>query len=134
MTDQILDPAGVTNGRNLLEVGLTSNDLPGLQLANGLGSITFATNNALVGRRPRDNVFEGLNSQSNTLLIQPDRRDSQNSVNNFASGGFSVPYQIQDGLMAIGFQNNSVFGDISFSGSLSATYNATFSGVLTGIT
>ncbi|MUG91015.1 hypothetical protein F7734_00240 [Scytonema sp. UIC 10036] len=54
-------------------------------------------------------------------------------INMFSSGGsLGIPLQIFDGLMAIQFQNNfnTIAGNISFSGTANATYNATLSGFL----
>ncbi len=134
ITDQIIDPSGITNGRNILEVGLSADDLLSTIIPDGFGSITFVTNNALVPtRRSNDNVFESFDSQNSILYIQPDRSESADSINMFSSGGsLGIPLQIFDGLMALQFQNNfnTIAGSISFSGTANAAYNATLSGFL----
>jgi hypothetical protein len=137
ISDDLLDPNGITSGvneANFIEVGLTSNDLPGLQVANGLGGITFVTNNALFATRDsRDNVFEGIDPESGALIIQLDRSNSQGSINNFSSGALSSPVQILDGFMGLQFGEQSVAGTINFSGTASSIYSANFYGELVSV-
>ncbi|GAA6619854.1 hypothetical protein NUACC26_056690 [Scytonema sp. NUACC26] len=100
-------------------------------MPDGIGGITFVSNNALFPRYSNDNVFESFDSQTNTLYIRPDQNQSTATVNAFSSGGIlSKAPTILDGLMALQFQNNAISGSLNFLGTNNENYSANLSGVL----
>ncbi|NEO29190.1 MAG: hypothetical protein F6K36_01760 [Symploca sp. SIO3C6] len=134
ISDPIINPFGTSNDVNSFEVGILSTDplgSPGFPI--GAGSISFFTNNALVGRTPFDTAYEAYDPATNTFWIQPDRQTSlNNSLNIFTSSGITgFPYNVFDGLIAVQPQNNgSILGTIDLIGTANVGYQASFNGVL----
>lgn len=135
LSDPITNPQGTIND-NFLEVGLFSSDTlqTGPAVPLGVGGITFATNNAFLGRSPFDTADEAYDNDTNTLYVGPNQQSISNGQNTFSSGGFlSLPSPISGGFMALQWQDNSIFGAINFSSSFGGLYQAELSGTFQGV-
>jgi len=134
--DPIIDPFGTSNDVNSFEVGLFSTDsLLNPTFAQGVGSITFLSNNALAQRDPLDTVYEGYDPATNTYYVEPDSAVAFSSLNTFTNSGLTgLPYNVLQGVVALQpFEDGTISGSINFSGTANTSYQATLVGSLTQV-